>query len=330
MTKPLTQTERKRRVNSIGAAATTGGVEYALPSVDMDAAISAFLRYCNVRNLTVDTVKYYSDSLGELKRLMAAQSVIRPIDIEQEHLYTCIERKQEQGNVSDTTINTYLRAWRAFFNYLTDEAFLTINPFSGLKLLKTEKKIIETFSKEQIRKLLDTPNKQTFTGYRNYLLMSVLLDTGVRISEAEGIKITGIQWRERLIKVYGKGRKERLVPFQSTLERHLREFITIRGPLDHDFLFVNIDNEPWRMRSMQEVIADIGLEAGIKGVRCSPHTFRHTFARLYITNGGDIFSLQKILGHTTLDMVRNYVNLWGTDVSRQHAKFSPLDRLDED
>lgn len=322
------QSQRSRRVNSIGAAPETGGVSLPEQSLDLDAAINAFLRYCNVRNLTTDTVRYYSDCLSELKRMLAAQGIERPIDITRDSLYGCIEAKK--AKVSENTVNTYMRAWRAFFNYLADENYLTDNPYAGVKLLKTEKRVIETFSKEQIRQLLDVHDRTTFTGYRNYVLLSLLLETGARIAEAEGIRVTDISWRDRLITLNGKGRKQRQVPFQTRLERHLREYVKIRGVLDHDFLFVNIDNEPWRLRSMQEMITFAGRDANIRGVRCSAHTFRHSFSRMYIVNGGDVFSLQKILGHTTLDMVRNYVNLWGTDIANQHAKFSPLERLDED
>ena len=298
-------------------------------ALDFDAAISAFLRYCKIRNLTKDTLKYYTDVLSVLKTDLATQGIMRPIDVTSDHLYTAIESRQASG-VSDATVNMYFRGWRAFFNFLADEAILPISPMAGMKAIKAEKRVIETFSKEQIRRLLAEPDRTTFTGYRDYVLMLLLLDTGIRISEAESIRIPDIFWRDRVIKIYGKGRKERLVPFQSTVEKHLREYIAIRGPLDHDFLFVNIDNEPWKKRSMQETIARYGDMAGIKNVRVSPHTFRHTFARLYIVNGGDIFSLQKILGHSTLEMVRNYVNLWGTDVSRKHAKYSPVERLDDE
>lgn len=293
----------------------------------MEAAANAFLRYCSIRNLTKDTVRYYSDCLIELQRTLSAQAITRPIDITRDSLFTCIETKK--AKVSENTVNTYMRAWRAFFNFLADENYIPDNPFNGIKLLRVEKRVIETFSKEQIRQLLAAHELTTFTGYRNYVLISLLLETGARISEAEGIRVTDINWRERLITLNGKGRKQRQVPFQARLERHLREYTKIRGVLDHDFLLVNIDNEPWKMRSMQEMISDSGIRVGIRGVRCSAHTFRHTFARMYIVNGGDIFSLQKILGHTTLDMVRNYVNLWNTDVARAHAKFSPLERLDE-
>ncbi|RJE90705.1 recombinase XerD [Paenibacillus sp. 1011MAR3C5] len=227
----------------------------------------------------------------------------------------------------DATIDKYLRGWRAFFNFMTAEGFILENPYDSVVKYKPEKRIIETFSKPQLKALFAAPDKSKFTGYRDYVLMMLLLDTGVRISEAEGIIIPNINWRERRIKVYGKGRKERYVPFQKTLEKHLKQYVEIRELLDHDFLFVNIDNTSMKVRTMQENIQDYGISAQINGVRVSPHTFRHTMAKMYVMNGGDPLSLQAILGHASLDMVRNYVNLFSNDISRKHERYSPLESL---
>lgn len=313
----------KRRKNTISVSGYDA-TKLSIESEDMDAAIATFLRHCRVKNLTELTVEYYTDVLSILKRMLKKHEITQPIDITTDILNTIILEKRDEG-VVDATINKYLRGWRAFFNYMYNEGYITTNPFASIGLIKSERRIIETFSKPQLEKLLAASNKKTFTGYRSYVLMLLLLETGVRISEAEGTLITNINWKERLIKVYGKGRKERYVPFQNTLDKHLREYIAIRGPLDHDFLY--IDNSPMKKRTMQEEIQRYGLEAGIKGVRCSAHTFRHTFAKMYIMAGGDIFSLQRILGHSSLDMVRVYVNLFGTDIAKQHAKYSPLERL---
>ncbi|MNN19316.1 Tyrosine recombinase XerD [compost metagenome] len=221
----------------------------------------------------------------------------------------------------------YVRGWRAFFNWMHSEGYITEDVGGEIKLIKAEKRVIQTFTKEQLKRLLDTPNRAEFTGYRNYLAMLLLLDTMCRVSELVTIELPNINWKDRTIKILGKGKKERLIPFQATAERHLQEYIKIRGHLDHDYLFVNIDNGPLSKRTLQQEITKIGAEAGIKGVRVSPHTFRHTGARMYIMAQGDIFSLQKILGHSSLDIVRNYVNLWGTDVAAQHARYSPLEQL---
>ena len=96
---------------------------------------------------------------------------------------------------------------------------------------------------------------------------------------------------------------------------------------DVDHVFLARDGRPLTSAAIQHALRRLGGRAGLDGVRTNPHTFRHTFAKLYLLNGGDLFSLQKILGHTTLDMVRRYVNLDTDEVKRQHAQASPVDRL---
>ncbi|WP_379161311.1 tyrosine-type recombinase/integrase [Paenibacillus sp. sgz5001063] len=326
--------ERSRRVNLAAAGRNSSATELPLESTDFEAAQSAFLRYCRIRNLSDTTLSYYRDTTKELRTQLSAQNVERPIDVTRDHILTALDTKRsskiKRGRAdtpSDATINKLIRGWRAFFNWLHTEGYVDSNPFKGVGTVKSEKRIIETFSNAQIKALLDAPNRVTFTGYRDYVIMLTLLDTGIRISELEGLEVTSIDWRDRMLKVYGKGRKERLVPFSRTLDKHLREYTEMRGYLTTPRLFVNIDNNPFQVRGIQQAIQLYGQAARIKGVRVSPHTFRHTFAKMYIMNGGDSFSLQKILGHTSLEIVRMYVNLFSTDVSTQHAKFSPLERM---
>ncbi|MNM88226.1 Tyrosine recombinase XerD [compost metagenome] len=326
--------ERKRRVNLAAAGRKSSATEMPPESTSVDAARAAFLRYCTVRNLSDKTVDYYRDTIKELQRQLSAQDVHRPIDVTKDHILTALETKRNSKIVrgrsdtpADATMDKLIRGWRAFFNWIHTEGFIEVNPFKGIGTVKSERRVIETFSNAQVKALLDAPNRSTFTGYRDYIIMMTLLDTGIRISELAGACVTGIDWRDRTIKVYGKGRKERIVPFSRTLEKHLREYVEMRGALDTDILFVNIDNEPFKVRGIQQAIQLYGRDARIKGVRVSPHTFRHTFAKMYVMNGGDSFSLQKILGHTSLEIVRMYVNLFGTDIAKQHAKYSPLERL---
>lgn len=323
--------QRRRRPNTITAVVYADqSSSLSEEAIDFDAAIRTFKRRCVVRNLTEDTLRYYDDMLLILVDCLAREDINRPIDVTRKHLEDAIIKRKTERKLTDSTLNTNIRGWRAFFNFLHDEGYIPENPAEGFKTIKAEKRVIETFTKPQLKALFNAPDRNTFTGYRDYVMMLTLFETGIRVAELEGAQIAGINWKDRLLKVYGKGRKERLVPFQDTLYRQLREYVSIRGLLDHDSLFVNIDNRPLKKRRIQEIISEYGEQANITGVRVSPHTFRHTFARNYIMNGGDVFSLQKILGHTSLEIVRTYVNLWGTDIVKQHRKFSPLERLHDD
>lgn len=301
--------KRTRRPNSIRATVLDGESNYPIEATDFEAAINTFIRNCRIRNLTEKSVKYYMNVLTEFHKVVTEIGVTRPMDITQHNVEDVILYKKRE--VSEVSVNMYLRGWRAFFRFLHEEAYIQHNPTEDIRLLKTERKVPQTFTREQLEKLFGETDKNTFTGYRDYVAMLMLLETGVRISELIGVRLTDIMWKDHVIKVYGKGRKERFVPFQKTLAKHLKEYVTIRGLLEHDFLFVNIDNSPVRQRTIQENIKKYGLSAGIRGMRVSPHIFRHTFAKYYIMNGGDAFSLQKILGHTSIDTVQLYVSMFG-------------------
>lgn len=124
-----------------------------------------------------------------------------------------------------------------------------------------------------------------------------------------------------------KGYKERLVPIQSTMKNLLKKYLSIRGTVETDALFVTIDGTPLTKRQLQNRVTKYGEQAHIQNVRCSCHTFRHTFAKLSVKAGADIFTLQSILGHTSMEMVKVYVNLFSDDIIEKHKDFSPLKNL---
>lgn len=125
----------------------------------------------------------------------------------------------------------------------------------------------------------------------------------------------------------GKGAKERVVPMGGTARRAFVRYLATRNGVGQgDSLFISRRLGPLSPRGMQQAIRKLGIGAGV-ATCSSPHTFRHTFARGYLVNGGDVFSLQQILGHTTLDMVRRYVTLSEADLVARHRAASPADRL---
>lgn len=296
-------------------------------AISFDHALRAFLRECRIRNLSQETLRFYRETTQDIARLLAfTANITSPVDVTERDIEECILLKKEMG-ILPTTINTCMRGWRAFFNFLHNKGYMAHNPISNIKSLKTELRVVHAFTEDQLAMILKEPDLSTFTGYRNYTLMLTLLETGIRIAEAERIKLGDIHWREGLIRIFGKGRKERFVPFQKTLEECLRKYISLRGELYHDYLFVGIDNQPLKKRSMQWEINKIAKALKLKDVRVSAHTFRHTFAKMYIRNGGDAFSLKTILGHTSLEMTNRYVTMFGTDIVAQHRKYSPLESI---
>jgi site-specific recombinase XerD len=238
--------------------------------------------------------------------------------------------KAQQRGLSGHTINTYMRSIRAFWSWLVEEEIIVSNPFSKLKIPKPPKKVMSTFSEYQIESLLGVICGSA-EGHRNMIVILTLLDTGLRVNELINLKMDNVWLEEGLIKVLGKGNKERLVPIGKQIRKLLWRYINQYRPEPAqpklDNLFLTQDGRPLTKNRVETIMKHYGQTAGLTGVRCSPHTLRHTFAINFLRNDGDVFSLQKILGHSSLEMTRRYCELANVDIKKAHAIASPVDNL---
>jgi integrase/recombinase XerD len=294
--------------------------------LEMYSAINMFLTSRKIKNLTENTTASYNQALTKFSDFLEGNGIEKIKDIIVEDIQEFIQTRMDDGN-SAPTINKYIRSLRAFFNFLCSTGYLTENPIESVEKLSEEKRVLRTLSRDQVMALLDVPNRSTPVGYRNYVFLLLILDTGLRLEEAISIGTEDVYWQERVIKVFGKGRKERFVPFSDLLAVHMREYLELRGDSDTSVFFLNVDGQPLRRRTIQEDISDYGKIAGIKGVRVSCHTMRYTFARNYVLNGGDVVSLMRIMGHKSLHMAQLYTEMFQADISKQHDKFSPVNTI---
>lgn len=157
--------------------------------------------------------------------------------------------------------------------------------------------------------------------------MTFMLDTGVRVRELCDIKVDDIRWDDGQVLIHGKNGEDRLVPIEAQTKRLLKRYVAARGYSAVDWLFITVDDKQMNRDSVRDRIEKYGRMANIQNVRCSPHTFRHTFAKMSVQNGANLFDLQKILGHKTLEMVRVYVNLFSSDTKESHRRFRPINNL---
>jgi site-specific recombinase XerD len=238
---------------------------------------------------------------------------------------------QDRG-LSGHTINCYLRSLRIFFSWLVSENLIETNPFDRVKIPRPPRKVIPTFSDSQIRELLSAIDTRTAEGYRDYAIILTLLDTGLRVSELCSLRLDNLWLGEGMLKVLGKGNKERLIPIgkqiQRLLWRYINRYRSEPAGANRDFLFLTREGKPLTKDRMEKIVNYYGRKAGLKGVRCSPHTLRHSAAIRFLRNGGGVFSLQRMLGHSSLEMTRRYCELTDIDVKRAHMTASPVDNLD--
>jgi site-specific recombinase XerD len=234
--------------------------------------------------------------------------------------------------LSGHAVNTYLRSIRAFWSWLVREEIIMSSPFSKVRIPKPPKKVIATFSDKQFTAILKTINTATPAGFRDWTMILMLLDTGLRASELTGLILDDVNLEDGLMKVHGKGNKERVVPIGARVQKAVWKYQQRHRPQPANplcpTLFLTASGRSITTDRLRTIIEKYANRAGIEGVRCSPHTFRHTFAISYLRNGGDVFSLQRILGHSSLEVVRIYVNLAETDVKACHRRFSPADNME--
>ncbi|ASN06856.1 tyrosine-type recombinase/integrase [Virgibacillus necropolis] len=304
-----------------------------LETLSYDEAVKLFITDAERRALRPPTIKYYQNETGMFRRWLVSQGKVGSDSdfislVIREDIDNYVDYLRKVRGLKDGAINTRIRGIRAFFGFLKESKFIRKNPMAKYPLMKVRDGNIETFTLKQLRQLLNAPDKRTFTGVRDYTFMLLLIENGLRLSEATAIQLEDVKLSEGVIFVrHTKNGFHRYVPIQSKMKEQLRRYMRLRGTCETSNLFVTLDGEAMQRQALQKTVGKYGKRAGIKGVRCSPHTLRHTFAKLSIMNGAGVFELQKILGHSTMEMVRLYVNLYSNDVNEKHKDFSPLKNL---
>lgn len=230
---------------------------------------------------------------------------------------------KERDDVNDITINTNLRGLRAILYYGMEHGY--INSFK-IHLIRAEKKIKETYTDYELAILLKKPDvkKCSFAEYRNWVIINYLLATGNRLETMANVKIGDIDFNNneiRLLKL--KNRKQYTIPLSAQLGKVLKEYLMYRKGTKDDYLFCSSYGKQISKGTIQTQIQHYNRSRGV--LKTSIHVFRHTFAKNWIRNGGDILSLQTILGHSSVEMVKEYVNMFGNDLQNGFNTHNPLD-----
>jgi site-specific recombinase XerD len=235
---------------------------------------------------------------------------------------------QERG-FAKASLGMNYRVLHAFFNWLKREGIVTANPLEGIGPPRQPKQYPFVLDESQVRALLGACDKSTAHGVRNYAMLLLFVDCGLRLNELIGLRLGDVSVAQRSLKVHGKGARDRIVFMGARTAKAHRRWLELRGFRTgySDALFIDRKGEPLKPRWVQQVIARLGVKAGIKGVRVSPHTLRHTAATLAVKNGMDPFALQRLFGWENISTALKYVHLAGTALREAHAKASPVDRL---
>jgi integrase/recombinase XerD len=269
-----------------------------------------------LKNSSEKTIHFYYQSFARFRKAFPQL----PDNLTKSHLSEFVVRMRESG-LSPISCNIYIRGMNSFLSWLHESGY-TEDHFK-IKQLKEEKKVIQTFNEDQIKMILNW-KPRGFYQWRLYALLCLLIDTGIRIEEALTLTKDKVDFNNFLITVRGKGNKERIVPMSIELRK-----VLFRYAQKHKFevFFPNRFGSRLSYHNMLGDFKALGKQLRIEGVRVSFHTLRHSFAVHYVRNGGNLFYLQKALGHETLQMTRRYTELNSEDLKMMHSKTSILNRL---
>ncbi|WP_408010160.1 tyrosine-type recombinase/integrase [Pseudalkalibacillus sp. A8] len=279
-----------------------------------------------VKNLSEMTLLFYEQNLKYFKEYLERAGIEYLGDIEKKHVDKFILKLKDKG-LKDNTINTYLRATRSFLYFAMRENYLS--EFK-IRLINSDKQQIEPYSKEEIQKLIKKPNLKEcgFVEHRNWVLVNYLLETGNRLNTILNLKVNDIDMDNGMVVLTTtKNRQAQFNPISIGLVKILVRYIRFYELNGEDYLFVNELGKKMTRNSMQHAIARYNRKRGVN--KTSIHAFRHTFAKHYVTSGGDAFKLQRLLGHSTLQVTLNYVKLYANDLKEGFERHSIVSSFEE-
>lgn len=306
--------------------------------------IQHFLMDCRVRSRSKHTLLSYEHCLFVLARLLRELCSIDELErVEIINLRQCVghlltapvanvsgRRSTDSGKaLSVNSVRGYVRVWKVFFNWCFQEGLVESNAATRLAVPKPEKKVKPAFTSEHVEKMLAVCDASTPMGFRNYAILLLLFDTGIRLAEICSLTVADVH--DSYIKVLGKGRKEREVGIHPEVSKLLWKYIhKYRRPHSPDEQRVFIGQKgPLTNSGLQQLLERIQHAAGLDDIQVSPHVFRHTFAKLYLMRGGDVFKLSREMGHSDVAITKVYLEDFGSEQARtEHNSYSPVGTID--
>lgn len=229
------------------------------------------------------------------------------------------------AHLSPNSINSYTRTLKSFFSWCNEQGITRLN----IPLYKAEETVKETYSDLELSALLKKPDirKATFAEYRDWVIINFLLNCGSRAATVRAIQIRDVDLDGGMVFYrHTKNRKAQVIPLCSAMVAILREYLRHRGGEAADYLFCTETGSQLTENGLRQSIARYNTRRGVQ--KTSIHLFRHTFARKYLIDcGGDAFTLQKLLGHSTLAMTKHYCAIFDADLTKNYDNFSPLAQL---
>jgi integrase/recombinase XerC len=294
----------------------------------MKPQLREFLSFLRLnRNASAHTVAAYDSDVSQFvvfaaEHLGRKQDALRPADLELPVVRAFMAELYRQ-RLSRATVARKLSALRAFVRYLRREGWIDSDPVALAAAPKREQKVPAHLSIEEMSRLLETPDVSTPLGRRDRAMLELFYASGLRLSELVGLDLEDVNLSARMVRVMGKGAKERLVPFNQSTTAAVKAWLKDRGALTRGgALFVNARGGRLTGRSVQRLLARYVASCSTRfGI--SPHALRHSFATHLLQNGADLRAIQELLGHVQLSTTQRYTHVNAAQMLEVYRKAHP-------
>lgn len=263
------------------------------------------------RNASPHTIASYKRDLLQFAQYLEERGVgIKGVDnISLRGFLTVLYERGEKKS----TVGRKLAAIRSFFQFCVRKGWMEDNPAKVVSTPKQDKPVPSFLSEEEMKEFLDLPRTNKPLDLRDVAMLELLYATGIRVSELVGINLEDLKFTERLVRIRGKGKKERLVPFGSKAEESLRVYLRVRskinkGQIEEKPLFLNYRGKKISSRSVERTVDKYILRSALSR-KISPHSLRHSFASHLLSRGADLRVIQELLGHESLATTQKYTHL---------------------
>ena len=289
--------------------------------IDINKEINDYINYLSLeRQLSSNTIDGYKRDLEDFYKF--TNKNYKSVDKNDIINYISYLNKK----VGAKTINRHIVSIKNYFKYLERNNNISVNPCTDITGLKTPKKMPRVLSVEDIDKLLDIDLKDAYS-YRNKAMLELMYSSGLRVSELLNLTISNIDLEMNLVRIFGKGSKERIVPISDIATKYLYEYINIyRNTLVKsnitDLVFLNSRGNRLSRQGFFKILKEIALEKGIKK-EISPHVLRHSFATHLLNNGADLRSIQTMLGHENIETTQIYTHVSNNYVKKNYEEAHP-------
>lgn len=322
----------------------------------LDDALEEFMINCTNKNLTKKTLMSYESTLKLFFKFLEEEFNVTEVEkVEEKHIKEYLEFTKERGKysfvantetldinrpnnrsdfgkeVSIATINNYLRNIKVFFNFCLESKYIKINPGARLRQFKATRRPKEDITDADFEKLIKSIDTTTFHGHRDYVIIHLLIDTGMRIGETLALTEEDILIDKRAIFIsanINKGRRDRYVFFSITMQKILIRWIDYKDRyLDTDLLFPSSRNKKLEVSNMEKNLKKYVLRAKLNpNISC--HHFRNNFGKRALMSGMNIYQLSQILGHSSVEVTEKaYADLTVEDIRKSYQLHSPLENM---